>query len=249
MREPIIIESGGGEYMESVTVVEWLPSLGEKVTAGQHIVTVETAKASTEVEAVCDGVLLEICANPGDEVQLGSILGYIGNQEAAEDEAASSLQTTEKAQRSDDPKCRPAIVSTQTPRSISSPLARRIAFQNSVDLSVIRGSGPNGRIIRKDVERAITAKSPAGKQQGLESDLTIARVMPHVRGPAEDEFSLVPHTAMRRAIAARLTEGKQTIPHFYVSAQCLVGGSWSCAPKSMKLRPETAPGRLCSKSQ
>lgn len=146
---PISIDSAGGEYMESVVVVEWAARPGDRVRKGELIVTVETAKAATEVEAEHDGWLAQVLFEPGQEAPVGATLGTI-----AESEADLAALTSEI--RPDTAPVEPeAAASGRAPklssRVIASPLARRIALEAGLDLAGITGSGPNGRIKRRDV--------------------------------------------------------------------------------------------------
>lgn len=163
---PISIETAGGEYMESVLVIAWSAKAGDRVKAGDLLVTVETAKAATEIEADRDGWLAEIHYQEGQEAPVGAVLGAISETEpqpfaetsktqsatAAVDEAASAKETAEKAA---------PISSIAGARIVASPLARRLALQAGLDLSGIAGSGPNGRIKQRDIVKAIDQrKSP-----------------------------------------------------------------------------------------
>ncbi|QIB34972.1 acetoin dehydrogenase dihydrolipoyllysine-residue acetyltransferase subunit [Ancylobacter pratisalsi] len=156
----ITVVGAGGEYMESVVVVSWHKNPGDSVSAGELVVTVETAKAATEIEAPVSGILTEIRAQIGEEVAIGMVLGTIRDG-AAESAAA--------------PKAAPAVIAPVPPsvlpvaspvatlgpaRVTASPLARRIAAQRGVDLSAITPSSPSGRIKLRDID-AFTHAHPA----------------------------------------------------------------------------------------
>ncbi|WP_119273503.1 acetoin dehydrogenase dihydrolipoyllysine-residue acetyltransferase subunit [Taklimakanibacter deserti] len=148
LRHPIVIGSAGGEYMESVVVVDWAIEPGDPVKTGQTIVTVETAKAATEIAATQDGFLAEILHAAGSEVPVGSVLGYVSDRPEA---AAPSRATA------DEPAPAPiehvVASSPRAARPIVSPLARRLAAEAGLDLSQLKGSGPNGRIKKRDIEK------------------------------------------------------------------------------------------------
>lgn len=154
---PISIESAGGEYMETVVIVGWSVQPGEAVKTGQLILTVETAKAATEIEADHDGWLAEVFFNEGQEAPLGVALGTLSDTKPSlENDAAqipaptatpSSLPTTIGPP--------PLDVPNIDHRIVASPLARRVARNAGLDLANIKGSGPHGRIKERDVLAAI----------------------------------------------------------------------------------------------
>lgn len=157
---PISIESAGGEYMESVVVLGWSVQPGEAVKAGQLIVTVETAKAATEIEADRDGWLAEAFFNEGEEAPLGAVLGTIADtkpSQAAEPEknAAAAASSAEGAKIPD--QSLPVSSEQKIGRVIASPLARRVARDAGLDLTEIAGTGPKGRIKQRDVVAALNA--------------------------------------------------------------------------------------------
>lgn len=156
MQHPIQIDSAGGEYMETVVVLEWAVALGAAVKAGDTVVTVETAKAATEIAAPADGFLTEIRFDAGQEAPVGVVLGHIGDS-LAEPQAAPQAQAQPAPQSP--PPARQAgasLAELQKGRLRATPLARRIARNLSVDLAQVAGTGPHGRIKRADVEAAAT---------------------------------------------------------------------------------------------
>jgi pyruvate dehydrogenase E2 component (dihydrolipoamide acetyltransferase) len=165
MARPITIGAAGGEYMESVVVTKWHVSRGARVCAGDLVAEVETAKAVTEVEAPCEGVLGEICAGEGDEIAVDAPLGFLfaeGEVDAgsegdarAGDDARHALPTARPAPEVG------AHGGGQMGRVVASPLARRRARAAGLDLRRVTGSGPGGRIKRRDVEAAL-ARGPGG---------------------------------------------------------------------------------------
>jgi pyruvate dehydrogenase E2 component (dihydrolipoamide acetyltransferase) len=176
------------------------------------IATVETAKAVVDVAAEADGVLLKVLVAPGAEVAIGApiaLIGAAGEQVADLDavlaelgvgapEAAPSEQATPPVAAPVEPR----VSSNGHTRVFASPLARRLAREAGLSLDQLTGTGPNGRVLRRDVEQA---RAAAPTEQA---------------GPAA--FSDVPHTKLRRLVAARLTESKQTAPHFYLRATARV---------------------------
>ncbi|MDQ0349048.1 acetoin dehydrogenase dihydrolipoyllysine-residue acetyltransferase subunit [Ancylobacter vacuolatus] len=160
----ITVVGAGGEYMESVVVVSWHKKPGDSVTAGELVVTVETAKAATEIEAPTSGILTEIRAQIGEEVAIGTVLGTIrdGTAESAPAAKANTpvaTAPTAPAAPSALPVASPVAASGPA-RITASPLARRIAARRGIDLSAIAPSSPSGRIKLRDVD-AFTHAHPA----------------------------------------------------------------------------------------
>ena len=208
--------------MTDGTLAKWLVKEGDEVRSGDVIAEIETDKATMEVEAIDEGIVAIIAVAEGAQnVAVNSVIAMLA--EDGEDVASVTLDDkqanapiTEEVQDVVEEKT-PASNSkpVDTPvkaqsdnltRLFASPLARRIAAQNDLPLDGIAGSGPNGRIIKIDVENALaqgTMKSSVAQQ---------------ITSSNEDRF--VPHNAMRRTIAQRLTESKQNAPHFYLSVDC-----------------------------
>jgi pyruvate dehydrogenase E2 component (dihydrolipoamide acetyltransferase) len=160
MSHEILAVGAGGEYMESVTVVEWLAKEGDHVNLDDVVVVVETAKASTEILATGSGILSRIVAAVGDEVDVGSVLGYIGDIEGLESsDGAAAVATAATAVATVVRKTAPADVPVAAGasgykaigRPVASPLARRIALELGMDLSRVQGSAALGRIKARDV--------------------------------------------------------------------------------------------------
>ena len=211
--------------MEAVVLVEWLKQPGASLADGETVAIVETAKATTEIESPIDGILAEVLVNVGDEIEVGAVIGRVSsdfelpNQAATQDESPSEVLSetesgTEQAET-------PISNQSKNERVVASPLARRIANELKVDLHSIKGTGPKGRIRRKDVELA---------HEGLKSEQEISKeVVPQALEPAIKpvdypletvNFEIRPHDNMRKTIARRLVEAKATIPHFYLKATC-----------------------------
>jgi len=208
--------------MTDGTLAKWLVKEGDEVRSGDVIAEIETDKATMEVEAIDEGIVAIIAVAEGAQnVAVNSVIAMLA--EDGEDVATVTLDDTQANAPSAAEA--PDVVGEKTPpsnsnsvvmpikaksenptRLFASPLARRIAAQNDLPLDGIAGSGPNGRIIKLDVEKALA--------QGTIS----SSVAPQLSPSEEDRF--VPHNAMRRTIAQRLTESKQNAPHFYLSVDC-----------------------------
>jgi pyruvate dehydrogenase E2 component (dihydrolipoamide acetyltransferase) len=220
-----------------VLLAEWAVKENSTIHASEPIVTIETDKAAVDIEADGDGTVLRILVEAGSTVAVGTpiaVLADPGEQIANIDELLAELGVGEpvlagvvvskgtQGQRAPEPA---ATANGHTARILSSPLARRLARNASVDIESITGSGPGGRIIRRDVESAI-AGTPATDLEVIRPGVLAAPAPQDdqaVTGPkSPDAGSLTPHTRMRRAIAKRLSTSKQTVPHFYLRGTCRV---------------------------
>jgi pyruvate dehydrogenase E2 component (dihydrolipoamide acetyltransferase) len=185
-----------GQDIPTAIIVEWLKQESDAVSKGDVIATVESDKASFEVEADADGVLLKILHGEGEEVEVFKPIAYIGaKDETLESIPAADAAPATQSQMPAAPQTAaplPAPSASPTPMT-ASPAARRRAAEQGVELGTITGSGPGGRIINRDL-----AKSAAAIVQ-----------------PADDD-DVRPFSRLRRRIAQRLTASKQTIPHFYL---------------------------------
>jgi len=211
--------------MEEGTLAKWLKAEGDTVSAGDLICEIETDKATMEVEAVDEGTLGKIVVAEGTEgVKVNAVIAVL--LEEGEDKSAIgaapvaapvSAPTAAPAETPAPTAPAPAApVAASGERIFASPLARRIAAAKGLDLSTLKGSGPHGRIVKADVEGAVAA--PA-------AEAPVAAAAPAPAGPgiemvrkmyADREYEEIALDGMRKIIAARLTEAKSTIPHFYL---------------------------------
>jgi pyruvate dehydrogenase E2 component (dihydrolipoamide acetyltransferase) len=208
--------------MTEGTLTRWLKKEGEDVRAGDVIAEIETDKATMEVEAVDEGVLGKILVADGTEgVKVNEPIAILVNQGEAVPAAPPAPAPGPTAAPAPAAKAEPPKPVPQSGnghdqsegRIFVSPLARRMAKQAGLDLATLKGSGPNGRIVKADIEGALRKGAPAAPQP-------VAAAAPVARpaaGPIAAPHTLVPHSSIRRVIARRLTEAKSTIPHFYVS--------------------------------
>lgn len=195
----------------------WLVTEGQQITVGVPLAEVETEKAIVEYAAEHEGTLLKLLVAEGVSVKVGDPIAVVGAQgETVSDAPAGPLST---AATSTPPEPETALDATPTPveplsapgrvggeRQFVSPIVRRLAKQRGVDLAGVAGTGPGGRIVRADLDRLRVAE-PASVVEPVVT---------------RDDFTDIPHTGMRRAIARRLTESKSTVPHFYLVADCHV---------------------------
>jgi pyruvate dehydrogenase E2 component (dihydrolipoyllysine-residue acetyltransferase) len=189
-----------GQGMESGTIVRWLKSEGEPVEKGEPLYELDTDKVTQEVEADAGGVLLRIAVQEG-EVEVGHTIAVIGQE--GESVPEPKEEAPPKAEAPAEPAQPPAPVSRdgqtrESGRIKASPLARRIARERGIDLASLQGTGPEGRIVAEDVERAEAAPAPAAAPA------------------AAVEAEVVPLTSLRRTIARRMTEAWQA-PAFQIS--------------------------------
>jgi pyruvate dehydrogenase E2 component (dihydrolipoamide acetyltransferase) len=226
--------------MEEGTLAKWLVKEGDTVNAGDLLAEIETDKATMEFEAVDEGTIGKILVEAGSEgVKVNTPIAVLLEEGESADDIASDASApapepgsqatgtpeTAPAAKGDDGPDTPAPAAPKDDsgaRIFASPLARRIAAEKGLDLREIKGSGPHGRIVRADVEEAKPAAAPA-TEAAKPTDKAPAPTAPS--GPSADavaaiyegrEYEEVKLDGMRRTIAARLTEAKQTVPHFYL---------------------------------
>lgn len=211
--------------MEKGTIAKWLINIGDVIKTGDLIAEIETDKATMEVEATEEGMVIELLYPEGSEdIVVGSAIARIGPQDAQAPELSPEPPSTQAITHSEDhaphkPSFEPAdgadarathITKTQ-PGPSSTPLARRIADARGIDLGSIKGSGPGGRIVKADLglpTKISSASRPSEPTMTANFDFGPQREIPH------EETKL---SSMRKTIARRLTESKQQIPHIYLT--------------------------------
>lgn len=199
--------------MTEGNLVKWHKAEGDTIKAGQVLAEIETDKATMEVEAVDEGILGRILVPAGTEnVKVNALIGLI-LEEGEDKSALDSFKAPETTKVETAPQQVEATVNitetalahtaqTSTERVYATPLARRVATQKGINLQTVSGSGPRGRIIKADLENV--------------SNASLARTIHYTTGGHVD----IPMNGMRKTIAKRLTEAKQTIPHFYLTIDC-----------------------------
>lgn len=212
-------------------IARWLKKEGDTLESGEILAEVETDKATMEMEVVDEGILHKIFSPAGSTVPVGSVIAVIAEEgeEVPADYAPSGGSPEQAPETAQAPEAAvaPAAKATAAPvaqapvarkgRIKASPLARRLAKQKGINLAAITGSGPNGRITRSDVEKAVRRGINIG---GATAAVAAPPARPLPSGPLpyhEDEFERVENSMMRKAIARRLSESKQQVPHFYLS--------------------------------
>jgi pyruvate dehydrogenase E2 component (dihydrolipoamide acetyltransferase) len=221
MAEKIIMPQGGQDIMEG-RVVRWIKSEGDKVQKGEVICEVETEKAVFEVESPVDGVLLKIIVPAGKVAQVFSAIGFVGEAGESveledEEDAAGEEKEVKKDTGIDVAALRKKVAARSKGKKEkvkASGRARKLADQKGVDISQVQGSGPKGRITEKDI-LAYIETAPAAPESAAAT--AAASEPPKYPAGADVRGKSVPMTRMRKVIARRLQQSKQTIPHFYVT--------------------------------
>ena len=240
MAETITMPKLGFDMQEG-TLVRWVRNEGESINKGDVLAEIETDKATVEVESSASGVVRRLLVDQGTVVPVGSPIAIVGGQDEkiTEPEAAAARQAkppappAKQATPVQEPKAMqqprempatqpgaapavtaPAAAAAPAGPLKASPLAKKIARDAGIDLTRITGSGPGGRVTRKDVESAIAA----GKAAPAAAAPSAAFPPPPMAGVTVNrEDELVTPSRMRQAIARRMTESKTTVPHFYVT--------------------------------
>ena len=225
--------------MEVGNLAKWLVKEGDTVAAGDVIAEIETDKATMEVEAVDEGTVAKIIVAEGaEEVPVNQIIAILAEEgedaSAVEAPAAPAAPTAaapapEAAPAAAAPAPAPAAAPTPAApapvkdgaRVFASPLARRLAKENAIDISALSGTGPHGRIVKSDIETAVT--SGTGKAAPGAPAPIATQAMPDdqvLKLFEEGSYEAVKHDNVRKIIARRLVEAKTTIPHFYLTLDC-----------------------------
>ena len=229
IRMPEVLANSGEAAIQT-----WLVTLGQSVEVGVPLAEVETEKAIVEYASETSGTVLKLLVEEGVQVKVGDPIAVLGaegenidNLESPAPEVAtaptvSAPEPETAPERAPSPVAgapvevpaadpvRHAATGAAGDRRFVSPLVRRLARERGVDLASLTGTGPGGRVVRADLDRAPEPAAP------------VVTAAPAVASGTGEAFVDVPHTGMRRAIARRLTESKSTVPHFYLVADCRV---------------------------
>jgi len=221
-----------GDTMEEGKILHWLKREGDTVKKGDMLAEVETDKVNIEIESFFSGTLRKILVNEGESAPIGASIAYIGTPDeplpgggggngkaapAAEPRAEERPAPAAPAPQSavaTAPAPAPAPAAAPGERVFISPLARRFAEEHNLDYRQIRGTGPNGRIIKLDVEAALREAAPAAAA----APAPVYAPEPVPAGVDMGEVVEIPLTTMRRTIAKRLAQSMQAAPHFYVTS-------------------------------
>lgn len=211
MISEVVMPQMGADMTEG-TLLRWLKREGDAVTRGEVIAEIETDKANVEIEAFDGGIFRKAIASEGDVVEVGALIAVIAGADedisnytggAAASAPAKAAPQAVAPTSASAPETAVTAAAPANGRLRASPLAKKIATQRGIDLAQVRGSGPGGRIVRRDVEEhdapAATTVAPAPRQAA----------------PAAGDVSIAP-TKMRQRIAARMSQSKREAPHYYL---------------------------------
>jgi pyruvate dehydrogenase E2 component (dihydrolipoamide acetyltransferase) len=204
MAVPIIMPQIGQD-IETGKIVEWRVRENQQVKKGDILAVVESDKATFDVEAYDDGVLLKILHHAGEEARVFSPIGYLGQPgESTPNGTNKPVTASTTASAAVRPALETAPAAFPTGKQLSSPTARRIAGEHNLDWRRVQGSGPHGRIVKRDVLAQLQSAVPAA---------------PEVPATGHGSDDAIPLSRMRLLIAERMTFSKQNIPHFYLFSE------------------------------
>ncbi|MGK2866778.1 MAG: dihydrolipoamide acetyltransferase family protein [Mycobacterium sp.] len=208
VRMPEVLANSGEAIIQT-----WLVSVGQEIAIGDPIAEIETEKAVVEYAAEVEGVIAQLVAEQGATIAVGEPIAVV----TAPGETADAVDVSARDPESAAPvfekiaEIAESAPQTNGHRLFATPLVRKIAREKGIDLTTVTGTGPSGRIVRRDLDR-LPAPEP----------VTVSAPAVKVADQGQTGFVDIPLTGMRKAIARRLTESKTTVPHFYVSAECRV---------------------------
>jgi pyruvate dehydrogenase E2 component (dihydrolipoamide acetyltransferase) len=258
--------------MEEGTLAKWHVKEGDSVSSGDVIAEIETDKATMEVEAVDEGTIGKIMVSEGSEnVKVNAVIAVLLEEgESASDigdaapapKAEAPKAEAEEPKAEQKPKDEPKAPSTSSDakpipeplpapkadgkRVFASPLARRLAKDAGIDLSAVSGSGPKGRVVKADIEKAkkdgVSGRPGAAPATGapLAAGMGKNQVLAMYE---EGTYDIVPNDGMRKTVAARLTESKQTVPHFYLTLDCNIDALMKAREEINAAAPKDKDGK------
>jgi pyruvate dehydrogenase E2 component (dihydrolipoamide acetyltransferase) len=237
------------DSMEQGTIVSWLIALGDAVRPGDPLVEIETDKAIMTYEAEAEGLLLDVLAHEGDTVPIQAVIARIGPAGATlPGDGNSPLAATESPAAASEPVVAKAIPDTpisSSPRASNgrvraSPVARRVALGLGVDLTTVLATGPQGRVVRKDVELAVRNSHSAPAVTGVSATAPQAVVGAGAASAGKGEVEVHNLTETQRVIARRMVEAKASAPEFVLSVDVDMSQSISFR-EQLKSQPTQAP--------
>jgi pyruvate dehydrogenase E2 component (dihydrolipoamide acetyltransferase) len=227
-----------GFDMAEGTLVEWTKKVGDAVAEGDVIAMIETDKANVEVTSFKAGVIRQLLVKAGTAVPVNTPIAIIGAADEPIDLAALGVKpsapaaTPEKAAAP--AKAEPALVAVKAGPIIASPVARRMADELGIDLHQVAGSGPEGRIVKRDIEEYVKVHAQAPQKVAAPPPIPTPSFAPPGEG-----YRAEPLTPMRQTIARRMTESKQQAPHFYITMDVNMAAALDLRKQLNALLPET----------
>ena len=253
--------------MEEGKLAKWHVKPGDKVRSGDVIAEIETDKATMEVEAVDEGIVAELLVAEGTEaVKVNTVIAQLREEGesaapvkaapkpvAAAPVVAKAPVAAPQAVKPVAPVAAPAANGAAGARVFASPLARRVASEGGLELSLVQGSGPHGRIVKADIEAALKGGAPRAAARPAPAKaaapVAAAAVAPvAAAGPdarlyfAKDSYEEIPHDSMRKTIARRLTSSKRDIPHYYLTVDCQIDALLDVRKQINAQSPADGPG-------
>ncbi len=224
-----------GSGTEEGTLLNWLKQVGDTISPTDVIAEVESDKATVEVPAGVSGTITQLIGQPGEVLKVGAIIGYVGasgEKPGAEDASAAPLpaaaeptqQTSANANTNGtaQPAPQAEAVDGDLPDGVrASPVARRLAAEKGIDIKQVKGTGPNGRIVREDVEKFTPSAAPSAAPARVPAPAAPSAIPAPSFGdiPTNDDVEIIEISRLRTTIARRMVESKQQVPHFYVTSQ------------------------------
>jgi pyruvate dehydrogenase E2 component (dihydrolipoamide acetyltransferase) len=235
--------------MTEGNLARWLKQEGDRIKAGDVIAEIETDKATMEVEAVDEGILGRILVPAGTQaVKVNDVIAVLVEAGEAVPAAGAAPTAAPAAVPAPAPVATapaaavaPAPAPASGDRVFASPLARRMAAQAGLDISKIAGSGPNGRIVKADVDAALS-RGPAPAAAPAAAPAPVAAPRPAAPVAITAPHTAIPNSSMRKVIARRLSESKATIPHFYVSTDVEIDALLKIRADLNARSPKDGPG-------
>ncbi len=239
MAEPIIMPKLGFDMAEG-TLISWTIEIGQEVNKGDVIAEIETDKATIEIETAVGGTVLQLIGEPGDIVAVGSPIGYVGapGEEVPAGAAPAAAPAEEEAPAAEAAPAQVTVSAAQSAATVApsaasnggftkaSPIARRMADERGLDLKQIAGSGPGGRITKKDVLNfspddapAAPAPAPTPSAPAIPTDAARPTMPTFTEIPSGSDVEVEDLSRIRARIGQRLVESKQFVPHFYVTTE------------------------------
>ncbi|GAB4408376.1 MAG: dihydrolipoamide acetyltransferase family protein [Anaerolineae bacterium] len=239
MAEPIIMPKLGFDMAEG-TLIKWTVEIGQAIKKGDVIAEIETDKATIEIESTVEGTVLQLLAQPGEVVAVGAPIGYVGAPDEAAPAATAPAPKEAATAPAPTPEAAPAPVAPapQAAPAVSaetggngfikaSPIARRLAEERGIDLRRVKGTGPGGRITKKDIENFPVEEAPAAPVAPAAPAVPPTPPIPpeaprptmptFTEVPSGPDVEIIPLSRIRARIGQRLVESKQFVPHFYVT--------------------------------